>query len=85
MGYLLNGIWHDGWYDAAKTGGEFVRPDAAFRDRITADGSSGHRAEVGRYHLYVQGRGYPPARHVCPSRKFPFDIPQVLANTLKNE
>lgn len=53
MGYLLKGVWHDGWYDTAKSGGEFVRPDAIFRDRITADGSSGFRAEPGRYHLYV--------------------------------
>ena len=53
MGYLLNGVWHQGWYDTAKTGGEFVRSEAAFRDRITADGSSGFRAESRRYHLYV--------------------------------
>src|SRR5574338_139234 len=53
MGYLLKGVWHDGWYDTAKTGGEFMRQDAVFRDRITADGSSGFRAEPGRYHLYV--------------------------------
>ena len=53
MGYLLNGVWHPGWYDTAKTGGEFVRSEAAFRDRITADGSSGFRAESRRYHLYV--------------------------------
>jgi glutathionyl-hydroquinone reductase len=52
MGYLLNGIWHDGWYDTARTGGEFVRPDAQFRHRITADGASGFPAERGRYHLY---------------------------------
>jgi putative glutathione S-transferase len=53
MGYLLNGEWREGWYDTAKTGGEFVRSEAAFRDRVTADGSSGFRAEPGRYHLYV--------------------------------
>jgi putative glutathione S-transferase len=53
MGYLLNGMWREGWYETGQTGGEFVRPDAAFRDRITADGSSGFRAERGRYHLYV--------------------------------
>jgi glutathionyl-hydroquinone reductase len=29
------------------------RSDPAFRARITADGSSGHPAEPGRYHLYV--------------------------------
>jgi putative glutathione S-transferase len=53
MGYLSNGVWHDGWYDTAKSGGEFVRPDSAFRDRVTADGAGGFPAEPGRYHLYV--------------------------------
>jgi putative glutathione S-transferase len=53
MGYLLNGVWHDGWYDTAKSGGEFVRPASTLRNGITADGSSGYRAEAGRYHLYV--------------------------------
>jgi len=33
--------------------GAFVRQKSAFRDRITADGSSGFPAEAGRYHLYV--------------------------------
>ena len=33
--------------------GEFVRQESVFRDRVTADGSSGYRAEAGRYHLYV--------------------------------
>ena len=33
--------------------GEFVRQEYTIRDRITADGSSGFRAEPGRYHLYV--------------------------------
>ena len=33
--------------------GAFVRQRYRFRDRITADGSSGYRAEVLRYHLYV--------------------------------
>ena len=33
-------------------------PTASFRDRITADGSSGFKAEPGRYHLYVA--------HGCP-------------------
>ncbi len=39
----------------AETGkdGSFVRQPNAFRDRITADGSSGYKAEPGRYHLYV--------------------------------
>ncbi|MBF2072429.1 MAG: glutathione S-transferase family protein [Synechococcales cyanobacterium C42_A2020_086] len=33
--------------------GQFVRPSTTFRDWITADGSSGFKAEAGRYHLYV--------------------------------
>lgn len=33
--------------------GAFVRQEYSIRDRITADGSSGFRAEPGRYHLYV--------------------------------
>jgi glutathionyl-hydroquinone reductase len=33
--------------------GDFVRQPYPIRDRITADGSSGFRAEPGRYHLYV--------------------------------
>jgi putative glutathione S-transferase len=33
--------------------GEFLRQTSAFRDWVTADGSSGYRAEPGRYHLYV--------------------------------
>ena len=33
--------------------GSFVRQQYSIRDRITADGSSGFRAEPGRYHLYV--------------------------------
>ena len=33
--------------------GAFVRQKSAFRDRVTADGSSGFPAVAGRYHLYV--------------------------------
>jgi len=59
MGVLVNGVWRDQWYDTGKTGGRFVREDAAFRSWITADGSpgpsgeGGFKAEAGRYHLYV--------------------------------
>jgi putative glutathione S-transferase len=31
--------------------GSFVRLESGFRDRVTRDGSSGFKAEVGRYHL----------------------------------
>jgi putative glutathione S-transferase len=53
MGKLIEGVWHDVGYDTKKTGGRFVRKDSRFRDRVTADGSSGFKAEPGRYHLYV--------------------------------
>ena len=36
-----------------KADGKFDRGEYSIRDRITADGSSGFRAEPGRYHLYV--------------------------------
>ena len=39
--------------DTSATGGEFVRPESAFRDRVTSDGAGGFSAEPGRYHLYV--------------------------------
>jgi putative glutathione S-transferase len=53
MGYLEKGEWHEGWYDTSKTAGEFVRAESRFRERVSADGSSGYQAEPGRYHLYV--------------------------------
>ncbi|MFQ5346860.1 MAG: glutathione S-transferase family protein, partial [Rhodothalassiaceae bacterium] len=53
MGLLVEGKWQDKWYDTKKSGGRFVRPETQFRNRVTADGSSGFKAEAGRYHLYV--------------------------------
>jgi putative glutathione S-transferase len=56
---LVDGQWHDVWYETKSTGGRFVRKDAAFRKWITADGQAGpsgeggFKAEPGRYHLYV--------------------------------
>jgi glutathionyl-hydroquinone reductase len=54
MGILIDGKWRDEEL-AEETGnaGNFQRVDSVFRDRITADGSSGFKAEAGRYHLYV--------------------------------
>jgi glutathionyl-hydroquinone reductase len=31
----------------------FVRPRYPFQGRVSADGSTGYRAEPGRYHLYI--------------------------------
>lgn len=59
MGLLVDGQWHDHWYDTAETGGRFERSEARFRNWITADssagagGEAGFKAEPGRYHLYV--------------------------------
>jgi putative glutathione S-transferase len=53
MGMLVEGVWKDLPRDVRSTGGEFIRPESSFRDRVTADGSSGFKAEAGRYHLYV--------------------------------
>ena len=53
MGLLVKGEWRDQWYDTKSTGGRFIRKDSQFRDQVTADGSSGFKAESGRYHLYV--------------------------------
>lgn len=53
MGMLVDGQWHDVWYDTDKTGGRFERKQSAFRDALSSDGSSGFEAEAGRYHLYV--------------------------------
>lgn len=64
MGLLVDGIWHDEWYDTKKTDGKFVRKDATFRHWITVDGAAGpsgdagFKAETNRYHLYVS--------HACP-------------------
>jgi putative glutathione S-transferase len=53
MGQLIDGAWHDTWYDTKSTGGAFVRAESRFRSAVTADGSSGFPVEAGRYHLYV--------------------------------
>ncbi len=53
MGRLVEGVWRDEWYDTKKHGGRFMREESAFRNWVTADGSSGFPAEPGRYHLYV--------------------------------
>jgi len=54
LGVLIEGHWRDEELaQETSARGEFARIDSAFRDRITADGSSGYKAEAGRYHLYV--------------------------------
>jgi putative glutathione S-transferase len=56
---LVDGQWHDVWYDTDSNGGAFKRESAQFRHWITADGETeaggegGFTATSGRYHLYV--------------------------------
>ena len=64
MGLLVDGVWHDHWYDTKSSKGRFVRKESQFRNWITKDGlpgpsgGGGFEAEAGRYHLYVS--------HACP-------------------
>lgn len=59
MGLLVDGVWHDQWYDTSASGGRFIRSEAQFRNWVTPDGApgptgeGGFKAEPGRYHLYV--------------------------------
>ncbi|CAB1276795.1 glutathione S-transferase family protein [Candidatus Nitrosacidococcus tergens] len=59
MGLLVNGQWHNQWYDTKNSGGRFKREVSQFRNWITPDGSpglsgeGGFKAESNRYHLYV--------------------------------
>lgn len=59
MGKLVEGKWHDVWYDTARNEGRYIRKDASFRSWVTKDGApgpsgvGGFAAERGRYHLYV--------------------------------
>ena len=64
MGLLIDGEWHDQWYDTKSSGGAFQRQESRFRNWVTSDGApgpsgtGGYKAESGRYHLYVS--------HACP-------------------
>jgi putative glutathione S-transferase len=48
MGMMVEGVWRDIPRDTKSTGGEFVRPDTAFRGWVAAPD-----VRSGRYHLYV--------------------------------
>ena len=53
MAPLVNGKMLEKWLDTESTNGKFVRSKSTFLERVTADGSSGFKAEAGRYHLYI--------------------------------
>jgi glutathionyl-hydroquinone reductase len=48
MGIMVDGVWRDVPRDTKSTGGEFIRPDSGFRDRVAPA-----EIEPGRYCLYV--------------------------------
>jgi len=48
MGMMVECVWRDVPRDTKSTGGEFIRPDSGFRDRVAAA-----EVEPGRYQLYV--------------------------------
>ena len=58
MGRMIDGAWHKADSDRNAADGRFLRATTSFRNTVTADGSSGFKAEPGRYHLYVS--------HACP-------------------
>ena len=58
MGLLIDGRWHDQWYESTSDG-TFKREQAQRRNWVTVDGtpgptgSGGFKAQADRYHLYV--------------------------------
>lgn len=52
LGQLVNGKWTTEWTERNEKG-QFQRMSTQFHQWITADGSSGLKAESGRYHLYI--------------------------------
>jgi putative glutathione S-transferase len=51
-GMMVEGQWTTDW-NRSDASGKFMPKPTTFRDRVTADGSSGFKATAGRYHLYV--------------------------------
>jgi putative glutathione S-transferase len=51
-GMMIAGEWTPN-VNLSDFNGKFKEKPTTFRDRITADGSSGFKPEAGRYHLYV--------------------------------
>jgi glutathionyl-hydroquinone reductase len=52
LGTLIDGKWTMEWTEHNDRG-QFQRMPTVFHDRISRDGSSGFKAEAGRYHLYI--------------------------------
>jgi putative glutathione S-transferase len=46
MGLLVDGEWHDVWYDTKASKGRFVRSESQFRNWVTPDGSPSPAATI---------------------------------------
>ena len=68
LGQLVNGKWVKNWTEIDTTG-EFQRMSTKFHHQITADGSSGYKAEADRYHLYIS-LGCPWAHRTAILRQY---------------
>lgn len=53
MGLLVDGEWHDEWYDTKSTGGRFIRTEAQYRIPLSSLPEERFSFGKGRYHLYV--------------------------------
>jgi len=53
MGLLIDGLWHDRWYDTRSSGGRFERQESRFRDWVSNEAGARFPPAPGRYHLYV--------------------------------
>ena len=53
MGMLIEGKWEINPDQPTNKAGKYTRIPSVFRHQITKDGSSGFKAEPGRYHLYL--------------------------------
>lgn len=53
MKLMVDGVWCGDMEPTPELKAQRMIHAGGFRDRVTADGSSGFRAEAGRYHLYV--------------------------------
>jgi glutathionyl-hydroquinone reductase len=51
-GMMIEGKWTTNWNERDRSG-KFNETPTTFRDWVSADGKSGFKAEVERYHLYV--------------------------------
>lgn len=61
MGKLVEGVWHDVWYETKSSGGKFVREDAGFRNWIKNKPDATFQPESSRFticmfHSLVRGR-----------------------------